>query len=546
MGLSIKPIARPPTLRAGGIYLGYKNMQFRDWFHRSVLKTPSAEIESIWERHHSWAGSEMYSLAVDLRGFYLKTGQFVGARGDFVPMAVCERLTRLHDQVPPMPPALARAEIERALGSHVAVEDVFEWLELEQPLGSASISQVHRGKLRKEYRVIRDEGHASTRAQQQPLRGGEDASPSEKDLHPGRKPKTVRSAEAALVSADPEASRTPQPFVDSKHGGQIVAVKIQYPNALRLMELDLSNIRLFAAFLSKTEIKFDLVSAVDELATQIRLEFNFRREASIMDQIADHLAPLKGKVVVPRSVPGLVSDRLLVMEFLEGVPMTKLGERMNDLPEKLKRLAAERILTRVAEAYGRMILIEGLFQADCHPGNILVKKGGVVGLLDYGQSKLLTVQQRRSFAALIEALNHGNDQRILGAVKDLGIVLERDDAAIVKEMAYGMFDTRGHVDPFDPESPIKKLGIQTFPKDLFFILRTVQLLRGLKEGMKLPDDFSTAALWRSLANETLKKAAVEAAEVQAADAAQRGAAAAKRSRNKGGRRGLPEYRLPEI
>jgi hypothetical protein len=45
--------------------------------------------------------------------------------------------------------------------------------------------------------------------------------------------------------------------------------QVQYPDALPTMSLDLSNIRLAAAFLSKTEIKFDLVSAVDELAAQV-------------------------------------------------------------------------------------------------------------------------------------------------------------------------------------------------------------------------------------------------------------------------------------
>ena len=49
-----------------------------------------------------------------------------------------------------------------------------------------------------------------------------------------------------------------------------------------------------------------------------------------------------------------------------------------------KRLAASRILSRVSEAYGRMMLLDGLFQADGHPGNILVMARGRVGLIDYG------------------------------------------------------------------------------------------------------------------------------------------------------------------
>jgi len=56
-----------------------------------------------------------------------------------------------------------------------------------------------------------------------------------------------------------------------------VAVKIQYPGALRTMTLDLVNLRTTSAFLQKTELKFDLLSAVEEMQRQIHLEFDFMR-----------------------------------------------------------------------------------------------------------------------------------------------------------------------------------------------------------------------------------------------------------------------------
>ena len=69
-----------------------------------------------------------------------QAGQFLGARGDFVPKPICQKLSLLHDQVPPMPPAQVRASIEGELGA--PLEQVFEWINLDKPLGSASISQV--------------------------------------------------------------------------------------------------------------------------------------------------------------------------------------------------------------------------------------------------------------------------------------------------------------------------------------------------------------------------------------------------------------------
>ena len=68
-----------------------------------------------------------------------------------------------------------------------------------------------------------------------------------------------------------------------------MAVKVQYPNAYPTMALDLGNVKTAAAFLQKTELKFDLTSAVKELAKQIKLEFDFSREAKIMDDISSQL-----------------------------------------------------------------------------------------------------------------------------------------------------------------------------------------------------------------------------------------------------------------
>lgn len=55
--------------------------------------------DELWQPQYQRAGEQMHSLCVDMRGFYLKAGQFLGARGDFVPKPMCESLSRLHDRV---------------------------------------------------------------------------------------------------------------------------------------------------------------------------------------------------------------------------------------------------------------------------------------------------------------------------------------------------------------------------------------------------------------------------------------------------------------
>ena len=68
-----------------------------------------------------------------------------------------------------------------------------------------------------------------------------------------------------------------------KPTGEKVAVKVQYPDAERLMIGDLKNLRALAEFLQRTEFKFDLLSSIKELQRQITNEFDFRLEARNMD-----------------------------------------------------------------------------------------------------------------------------------------------------------------------------------------------------------------------------------------------------------------------
>ena len=69
----------------------------------------------------------------------------------------------------------------------------------------------------------------------------------------------------------------------------LTASQVQYPDALPVMMGDLKQIRRFGGLIQKLEINFDFVSAVDELADQVRLEFDFEREARVMDRVADNL-----------------------------------------------------------------------------------------------------------------------------------------------------------------------------------------------------------------------------------------------------------------
>lgn len=85
--------------------------------------------------------------------------------------------------------------------------------------------------------------------------------PGVEKLQPSSAAADSPAAAAALAAA---AAGPASPAPDG-----LVAVKVQYPGAAALMAHDITHVRTWARFLSKTEIAFDLVSAVDELDGQV-------------------------------------------------------------------------------------------------------------------------------------------------------------------------------------------------------------------------------------------------------------------------------------
>jgi len=361
-----------------------------------------------------------------------------------MPPPYTEKLARLQDDVPPMSASEARKILERELKGPLST--FFSSIDLEKPIGSASIAQVHRA-------VWRNGA------------GG---------------------------------------------AGLDVAVKIQYPTAERLMRGDLRNLRTLAEFLQRTELKFDLLSAIKELQRQIGNEFDFIREGNNMEEVGEKLRKLVPEVQVPRLVYS--TKRVLVMTFLPGDNLRKMAEYRGGsrdggvLAQVARQSAGKKLVETLAKAWGNMIFRIRKFQADPHPGNIVLSGGRPVGLLDWGQVKIVDDKLASDFSTLVMAMKSQNQEAICDAFFALGVcVADPTDRATVKAIALTMLDTRrvaGYIiDPFDPRNTLKKNSVTKMPADLYFVVRTVQLLRGICFAFDI--DFSLADSWAPLAKETL-------------------------------------------
>ncbi|XP_057460084.1 protein ACTIVITY OF BC1 COMPLEX KINASE 8, chloroplastic isoform X2 [Actinidia eriantha] len=369
--------------------------------------------------------------------------QIIG-KPDLAPAAWVRRLVTLCDQAPATPFDVVQAVVEGELGR--SVDELFERFDTD-PIGSASIAQVHRARLKGDKRDV--------------------------------------------------------------------VVKVQHPGIQDLMMTDIRNLQAFALYMQKTDIKFDLYSVTKEMEKQIGYEFDFKREADAMERIRHFLHDNNKKplVGVPRVIRDMVTRRVLVMEYMDGIPILKVGDEIAkrgiNPGGKIATAAKQNILKSLTLAYGQMILKSGFFHADPHPGNILICKGSEVALLDYGQVKDLPNDLRLGYAKLVLAIADNDLLRAAESYRELGIdTLSNceDEQKELFKLAQTMFDTKlppGVVmlQPFSEDSSIKKIAVQAFPEELFSVLRTVHLLRGLSVGLGI--NYSCAEQWRPIAEEAL-------------------------------------------
>ena len=120
------------------VYGGYKLIQ-------ALARAGLVEADGYYARHHRRSAEATYRLAVRLEGLPIKVCQFLGSRADILPAEYVDVLSALQDRVPPRPLAKLRPYLERELGA--GLDDVFMEFDAA-PLASASLSQVHRARLR--------------------------------------------------------------------------------------------------------------------------------------------------------------------------------------------------------------------------------------------------------------------------------------------------------------------------------------------------------------------------------------------------------------
>ena len=266
-------------------------------------------FQALWDELHEDGAAKLADCVTELKGFYVKTAQIISTRADLFPKQYTDALSGFTDNLDPMPGSMAKAIVKNELlNRDEKFSDVFAEFD-DKPLGAASVAQVHRAVLTEEY------------------------------------------------------------------GGREVAVKIQRPSIESKLLGDVANLKAIAKTFQNTDaLPLDYYTVMVELEKQLADEFDFVAEAVAMDRIYtsltrsfDGMEATEPPLVMPRPIPGLISKRVLVMDYLDGVPLSRAREEMAkrgidpDSPEA--KLFGQTLLKSLTYCFGRNILETGFFHA---------------------------------------------------------------------------------------------------------------------------------------------------------------------------------------
>ncbi|MEV5570804.1 AarF/UbiB family protein [Spirillospora sp. NPDC052269] len=223
--------------------------------------------------------------------------------------------------------------------------------------------------------------------------------------------------------------------------GEEVVVKVQRPGVRTVVERDLDIVRRLARTLDARAgwgRALGIVELAEGFATALREELDFRIETRNMAAVssAHRNSDVDDRVHIPRPHEDLCSARVLVMEHLHGVPLSQAGpaiaRRGLDQAELARDLLDEML---------RQIMLDGVFHADPHPGNLLLLDDGRLGMIDFGSVGRLDSGLRASLGRILLAVNRADPIALTDALLEVTARPdELDEQAL--ERALGAFMAR--------------------------------------------------------------------------------------------------------
>ena len=270
--------------------------------------------------------------------------------------------------------------------------------------------------------------------------------------------------------------------------GREVAVKIQYPNADRMVKADLKNLKALLGNLVSlfTDIDFDPIweevkERLFEELDYLKEADNIRRTAALQEDCAE--------IIVPGVVQEATSRRVLTMEFVDGIPPSEADS------DRYPRHLRDQWGVTLFEFTLRGLLEHRFLHADPNFANFAFREDGKVVVYDYGCMKEIPADLASGYSRLMDAVIARRKAAIPGLLQEMGVFKEGGEP-LRREMTDPYVDVVQDIVRASPPytfgedssiyETLYELGMSNwqdatdirFPQDVVFIDRTLVGLFG--------------------------------------------------------------------
>ena len=265
--------------------------------------------------------------------------------------------------------------------------------------------------------------------------------------------------------------------------GREVAVKIRRPGIEELVEADLTVIRfslpLLMQFVDDAR-SFSLETLADEFDRTIREEMDYERERRMLEDIKANFADDR-KIRIPAVLESHSTGRVLTMEYVPGTKISRI--------EDLDALGVDRtaLARRLQEAYLQMLIVDGTFHADPHPGNLAVQGDGTLVFYDFGMSGRVDEFVQGKIVQFYGAVARRDIDAILDTLIEMGTLSPDADRQLMSDiMELAIQDARGqNIEQYRVNQIVSQVEDTLYdfplrlPPNLALVLRVATVVEGV-------------------------------------------------------------------
>ena len=207
----------------------------------------------------------------------------------------------------------------------------------------------------------------------------------------------------------------------SLKNGEKVAVKVQRADVKHIMETDIEIMLYFAKLLEKQVEKirrFNPIRIVNEFREWTEKELDFRLEARNAKRFEQNFKKSK-TVHIPKVYDELTSEKVLTLEFIDGVELHRIKEI------KKRKFDFNKIIKNGFDAIMTQVFVHGIFHADPHPGNMIIMRNNAIAFVDFGIVGYFDEKLKNKCIDLLFGIINQDEELILETLVAMG--MESDD-----------------------------------------------------------------------------------------------------------------------